>query len=73
MLKTIELCGGCEKEYHVGYRTDDDVWLCAACYIELSKSELSRLTAENAELGKEVKSLGQLVDEADGWAGDLGS
>ena len=43
MLKTIELCEGCEKEYHEAFRTDDDVLLCAGCYVDLLKAELAKL------------------------------
>ena len=43
MLKTIELCEGCEKEYYEAFRTDDDVLLCASCYIEVIKSDNAAL------------------------------
>lgn len=50
MLKTIELCEGCEKEYHAAYKTDDDVLLCADCYIDLLKEENTKLKDEYYEL-----------------------
>lgn len=55
MLPTIELCEGCQREYHKAYLTDDGVRLCDGCYIELLKSELSKFTAKNAILNKYLK------------------
>ena len=54
MLKTIELCEGCEKEYRVGFKTDDDVWLCANCTVELLKAENARLDERYNEAEKEA-------------------
>ncbi len=63
-MPTIELCEGCQKEYHKAYLTDDGVRLCSACYIELLKSELSRLeTALKVEKQKHLDTSNWAMEQ----------
>lgn len=61
MEKTIELCAGCEKEYYAAFLSDDGVWLCSACYIELLKSKLNKFKVENSWMRREVERVGHAI------------
>ena len=54
MLKTKELCEGCEQEYFEAFMTDDDVRLCASCYIEIIKSDNAALQRQVVQLETEL-------------------